>query len=58
MRTGEHHGLLLEVLDESTLGEELGHIAHLMACLAREHLTGTREDGGTDKHGHIRELGD
>ena len=33
MRTGEHHGLLLEVFDMGALGEELGHIAHLMACL-------------------------
>ena len=30
MRTGEHHGLLLEVFDESTLGKELRHIAYLM----------------------------
>ena len=57
MRTGEHHGLLLEVLDEGTLGEELGHIAHLMACLARKHLAGTWEDGGSDEHRHIRKFG-
>ena len=32
--TGEDHCLLLEVLDMCTLGEEFGHIAHLMAGLA------------------------
>ena len=55
---GEHHGLLLEVLDEGALGEELRHIAHLVARLAREHLAGARQDGGADKHGHIGEVTD
>ena len=55
---GEHHGLLLEVLDEGALGEELRHITHLVARLAREHLAGARQDGGADKHGHIGEVTD
>lgn len=33
MSTCEHHSLLLEVLDMGALGEELRHIAYLMACL-------------------------
>jgi len=55
---GENHRLFAEVLKESTLGEELGHIAHLMAGLLGEAVTGTREDGGAHEHGHIRQVGD
>ena len=33
VRAREDHGLLLEVLDVGTLGEELGHVAHLVASL-------------------------
>ena len=56
MCSGEDHGLLLEVLDMGTLGEELGHIAHLMAGLLGESIAGAREDGGADKHRHIGEF--
>ena len=52
----KHHGLLLEVLDMRALGEELGHIVHLVARLAREHLAGARQDGGTNEDRHIRQL--
>ena len=54
--TSEHHGLLLEVLDMRTLGEELGHVVHLMSRLAREHLAGARKDGGANEDRHIRQL--
>ena len=33
VRAREDHGLLLEVLDMGTLGEELGHVAHLVSGL-------------------------
>ena len=33
VRAREDHGLLLEVLDMRALGEELGHVAHLVASL-------------------------
>ena len=56
--TGENHRLLTEVLDEGALGQELRHIAHLMACLLGEALTGAGEDGGAHEHGHIRQVGD
>ncbi len=56
--SGEDHGLLAEVLDEGALGEELRHIAHLMAGLLGEALTGAWENGCTYKHRHIRELCD
>ena len=52
------HGLPLEVLDVGALGEELGHIAYLVACLLGETLTGAREDGGADEDGDIGELAD
>ena len=55
---GEHHRLLAEVFKESTLGEELRHIAHLMAGLLGEAFTGTGKDGGTHEHGHIGQVGD
>lgn len=54
--TGEDHGLLAEVLDESALGEELRHIAHLMAGLLGEAFTGARKDGGAHEHGHIGQV--
>lgn len=56
--SGKHHGLLAEVLEEGTLGEELWHIAHLMAGLLGEALTGAGEDGGAHEHGHIGQVGD
>ena len=58
MGTGEHHRLLPEVFKECPFGKELRHITNLMARLARKHLAGARKDGGTDKHRHIRKLGD
>ena len=58
MCSGEDHGLLLEVLDMGTLGEELGHIAHLVAGLTRKHLAGAGEDGGAHEHRHIGQVGD
>ena len=56
--TGEHHSLLAKVLDEGALGEELGHIAHLMACLLRESFASARQDGGAHEHGYIGQVGD
>ena len=58
MSAGEHHGLLTEVLKEGTLGEELRHIAHLMASLLGEAFTGAGKDSGAHEHGHIRQVGD
>ena len=40
MGSGEDHGLLLEVFDMGALGEELGHVAHLVAGFAREAVAG------------------
>ena len=54
----EDHGLLAEVLDEGALGEELGHIAHLMAGLLGEALTGAGKNGGAHEHGYIGQVGD
>ena len=56
--SGEDHCLLAEVLDEGALGEEFRHIAHLMAGLLGEALTGTRQDGGAHKYRHIGQVGD
>ena len=56
--SGEHHRLLAEVLQEGTLGEELRHIAHLMAGLLGEAFTGAGKDSGAHEHGHIRQVGD
>ena len=56
--SGEDHGLLLEVLDMGALGEELGHIADLMAGLPGEHVTGAGQDGGAHEDGDIGELAD
>ena len=52
--SGENHGLLLEVLDVSTLGEELWHVVYSMACLLREEVAGAREDGGAHKDRYVR----
>lgn len=54
--TGKDHGLLLEVLDMGALGEELGHITHLVTSFFRQPVAGTGEDGGTHENRHIREL--
>lgn len=54
--TCEDHGLLAEILDEGTLGEELRHIAHLVAGLLGEALTGTRKDGRAHEYGHIGQV--
>ena len=56
--SSEHHSLFLEVLDEGAFGEELGHIAHLVAGLAREHLASAGQDGGAHEDGHIGQVGD
>ena len=58
MCTSEHHGLLLEVLDMRALGEELGHVAHLVAGLFGEPVAGARKNGGADKDRYIRKLFD
>ena len=55
---GEHHRLLAEVLEEGTLGEEFGHIAHLVAGLTGEHLAGAGQDGRAHEHGDIGQVGD
>ena len=54
--SGEHHGLLLEVLDMGALGEELGHVAHLVARFAREAVAGAGQDGGAHEDGHVGEF--
>ena len=54
--SGEHHCLLAEVLNEGSLGQELRHIAHLMAGLLGKHLTCTRKNGGTNKYRYIRKI--
>ena len=56
--SSEHHSLLAEVLEEGALGEELRHIAHLVAGLTQEHLAGAGQDGRTHEHGHIGQVGD
>ena len=53
MRTSEHHSLPLEVLDKRTFSEKLWHIAHLMLCLTREHIAGSRKNSGSDKNGDV-----
>ena len=58
VRAREHHGLLLEVLDMCALGEELGHVAHLVTSLARKAVAGAGKNSSTDKDGHIRKLFD
>ena len=54
--TGEDHGLFLEVLDMGALGVELRHVMHLVACLAREHLTCARQNSGADEYRNIGQL--
>ena len=58
VRAREDHGLLLEVLDMRALGEELGHVAHLVASLARKAVAGAGKNSCTDKDRHIRKLFD
>ena len=58
VRTGEHHGLLIEVLNEGSLSKELRHVADLVASLTGEHLACSGKDRGTYEHGHIRKVGD
>ena len=55
---GEDHRLLAEVLNEGALGQELRHIAYLMASLLGEAVTGAGEDGGAHEYRHIGEVGD
>ena len=58
VRAREDHGLLLEVLDMRALGEELGHVAHLVAGFAREAVAGAGQDGGAHEDGHVRQFTD
>ena len=52
--TGKDHNLFLEVLNMSTLGEELRHVVYATSGLLREQLAGAGKDGGTNKYRHIR----
>ena len=52
--SGEDHGLLLEVLDVSTLSEELWHVVYAMASLLAEEVAGAWEDGGAHEDGYVR----
>ena len=54
--TGEDHGLFVEVLDEGTLGEELGHIADLVSGLFGEAGTGTGENSGTYENRYVGQV--
>ena len=56
--SGEDHGLLLEILDMGALGEELGHVAHLVASFAREAVAGAGQDGGAHEDGHVGQFFD
>ena len=58
MSTSEDHSLFLEVLDMGALGQELRHIAYLMAGFAGKHIAGAGKDGGADEDGYIGEVGD
>ena len=58
MGSSEHHCLLLEVLDMGALGQKLGHVVYLMACLLGEHVAGAGQDGGAHEDGDIGELAD
>ncbi len=58
VRAREDHGLLLEVLDMGALGEELGHVAHRVASLARKAVAGAGKNSSTDKDRYIRKLFD
>ena len=53
---GEDHGLFLEVLYMGALGQELGHIAYLMAGLLGETVAGAGQNGGAHEHGHVGEI--
>lgn len=50
------HGLLLEVLDVSTLCEELWHVVYAMAGLFGEQLACARKNSGTHEDGNIWEI--
>ncbi len=54
----KYHCLLLEVLDEGTLCQELWHIAYLVLCLTRKHLTCTRKNCCYYEYRHIRQIRD
>ena len=54
LRSGEDHGLLLEVLDVGALGEELWHVVYAMAGLLAEEVAGAREDGGAHEDRYVR----
>ena len=56
MCSGEDHGLLLEVFNMGAFGEKLRHIAHMVACLLGESVTGSRKNGGTHEDGYIWEF--
>ena len=56
--SGEHHRLFAEVFEVGALGEELRHIAHLVAGLTRKHLAGAGKNGGAHEHGHIGQVSD
>jgi len=58
MSSGKYHCLLFEVLNVSTLSQELRHIVHLMTSFLRKTVTCTRKNGSTNEYGHIRELCD
>ena len=58
MCAGEDHGLFLKVLDMGALGQELWHIAYLMAGLLGETVTGAGQNGGAHEHRHIGQVGD
>lgn len=52
--SSEDHGLLLEVLDVSPLGEELWHVVYAMAGLLAEEVAGAREDSGAHEDRYVR----
>ena len=54
LSSGEDHGLLLDVLDVSALGEELWHVVYTMAGLLAEEVAGAREDGGAYEDRYVR----
>ena len=56
--TGEGHRLLLEILYMGALGKELGHVAHLVASLARKAVAGAGKNSSTDKDRYVRKLFD
>ena len=58
LRSGEDHGLFAEVLKICAFGQELRHIADLMACFARELFAGAGDDGCSHKDGDVRQVRD